>query len=311
MANLSVDFAFEGFRLIRNKPWVVVTWGLVTLVLTVAVCAGIYFAAKPFLPQLQNLPTQTDPKVMMGLMAAIIPTYIIVIIVAMLVSAVYHCAVYRAVLGGRGGVGLGYMRIGGDEFRQVGVNFVMFLLFVAAEIAVVLGGIAIYAGVNVAAKQGAAVAAVVVYGIAVIVALIWVAVRLSLYPVQTFETRSINLFGSWRLTKGHFWVLFAGYIIAILLTLLVSEAGGLLSQVIVGGVTGNPFPGGTMPFTPDNTPKDFNAMMAMFTGPAILISIGLRLFLVAPLTLAIANAPAMAAYRTLNGRQPSVAEEVF
>ncbi len=311
MAKLSVDFAFEGFRLIRQKPWVVLTWGLVTLVLTVAVCAGVYFAVKPLIPQLQNLPDKPDPNLMMGFLAAIIPAYFIIIILALLISAVFHCAVYRAVLGNRGSAGLGYMRLGGDEWRQVGANLVMFLLILVAEIAVVAGGFAIYAGVNQAGGQGAAVAAVVVYGIAIVVALIWVAVRLSLYSVQTFDTRSINLFGSWRLTKKHFWILFAGYIIAMLLSGLVSAAGTQLSQIIVGLVTGNAFPGGMAPFTPENPPKDFNAMMAMFTGPAFLIAIGLRIAVVTPLTLAIANAPAAAAYRALTGHAPSVAEEVF
>ena len=60
-------------------------------------------------------------------------------------------------------------------------------------------------------------------------ALIYVAVRLSLAPALTFESRRINLLGSWALTRGRFWPLLGAYVLTVALVAMV----WILSQLVV------------------------------------------------------------------------------
>ena len=57
--------------------------------------------------------------------------------------------------------------------------------------------------------------------VALFVAFLYPAVRLSLAPSMTFADGRISLFRSWPLTAGQFWGLFGAYVLATVLALLV------------------------------------------------------------------------------------------
>ena len=311
--NLSVDFAFEGFRLIRAKPMVLAIWGVVLLIINGGFLVGFYYAARPFIAQLQQIfagAGTTDPKVVLGFVGAIVPFYILILLGALIIGAVFNCAVFRAVLDDSNKMGFGYLRLGGDELRQVGASLLFFLLFVVVEIAVVAVFIAVVAGLTAAKAKGLGVFLAVVLGIALFLAVIWIVVRLSLAMVQTFDQRRINLFGSWKLTQGHFWTLFGGYLVALLVGGIITAIAAQVIQLGVGLATGNMMPGGFMPIMPGQKP-DLNAIMAAFTTPAFLVSLGLRELIVAPLSLAMSIAPVAAAYRTLRGETGASLAKLF
>ena len=91
----------------------------------------------------------------------------------------------------------------------------MFLFYVGFMV-VVLVPLVMFTGRS-AASGGAAVMFVMV----LFAALAWLAVRLSLASPLTFETRRVNLFGSFALTRGRFWPIFGTYALLIALALVV------------------------------------------------------------------------------------------
>ncbi|MEI9891311.1 MAG: hypothetical protein WDN45_12940 [Caulobacteraceae bacterium] len=65
-------------------------------------------------------------------------------------------------------------------------------------------------------------------GIAVCCAAIYGFVRLSLASPLTFDTRKVDLFGSWALTRGRFWKMLGTYLLVVGLALVI----GLLVMII-------------------------------------------------------------------------------
>lgn len=82
----------------------------------------------------------------------------------------------------------------------------------------------------------------VVVALALLAAWIYVWVRLSLASPLTFATRRINLFGSWRLTRGIFWPMLGAYlvagILAIVVSLLILAISAAVSAAVGGGLSG-------------------------------------------------------------------------
>ena len=60
--------------------------------------------------------------------------------------------------------------------------------------------------------------------------LLWVAVRVCLYPAATIAEKRIQVFSTWKLTAGHWWRIFAALFIlllpALVLTLLLGASSG-------------------------------------------------------------------------------------
>lgn len=315
---LTIDFAFEGFRVIREKPRLILIWGLARLVLAGLFGAAAWYGVKTYAPQIQQVFTsiQTkDPQVMLGILGTFIVVYLGVIAVALVIGAIFNCALFRAAYRAPN-EGLGYLRFGGDEWRQVGLSLLLFLLVLGIYLAViivfvVLAGVAGVAG----GKSGGALAGVVMVllAIALLIGLFWVMVRMSLCMVQTFDTRRINVFGSWALTKGNFWMLFGGYLVAGVMAILVSLLASIIITVIVGLATGDMMQSAMTTFgTPGATPaQDINAMLAMFTTPRFLLSTALQELIAAPLIMAVMGAPAVAAYRVLSGQTAASVDKVF
>lgn len=231
---LSTDFAFEGFRLIRQRPMLIVFWGVLSLVVTGLTQFYMLHQFAPLIDQVNTLSMNAgpndDPTEVLGLMGQLLPFYAVMMILSLGFYAVMNCAVYRAV-NDEPNFGLGYLRLGMDEVRQLLVIVAFFFVFIAAYLALLLV-VAIAGGLLMAGLSAINPALAMVGGVLMFVAIfggiIWFMVRMSFYSVQTFHDKKFNLFGTWKLSKGHFWSLLAGYFIAVIMALLVYMLFGLI-----------------------------------------------------------------------------------
>lgn len=307
---LNIDFAFEGFRIIRQKPSLILFWGAVLLFINLISTAALITFAGPSmqaLSDMQTAPPSNDPAQALALMQNLIPIYAVAIPFGIMMQAVLSCAVYRCVLGDKN-AGFGFLRLGGAEFLQIGLYILFFLLMIPVVLAsIVAGGIV---GVVLSAVLGLlspALAAVGVFA-GVILAygvMFWLMIRLSLAPVQTFDQKKLNLFGSWKLTGGNAWTLFFGYLIMIVMILLVLILClGIFSAVVIG-VSGG----------------DFNAMSQVFgspmaswedfSNPIVIVYLLVMNLIVSPLILALSTGAPAAAYKQLVGFTSGDADKVF
>jgi hypothetical protein len=226
-----------GFRVVRNKPLTLLAWFGFQFVTSILALVLMFAAFGTSLAQMQNIPTgpQADPTValqmvsrMFGLLALMIPYYL-------LISAVITTAANRAVLEPENSA-FGYLRLGASELRVLVVNLVIgFFLFCTYVVSIIVGAL-VMGGFAVAGRNNPALAVV---GVLIMVALIlaalaFVATKFALAPAQTVDTRSINIFGSWGLTKGRFWKVFCVYLLCFLIVLAIYLVMGLAFLAIMG-----------------------------------------------------------------------------
>lgn len=307
---LSLDFAFEGFRIIRHRPLVIPIWG-VFLLIGFGLAYGLFFsmAWQPFMAFIQQMQASAgqapDPMAMLQFYGKIGPAYLVMLLVSLVVQSIMACAVYRVVLG-RPETSFGGLRFGGDELRQMLAGFLFFLLFIAIEIAweiagLVVGGILTVVLAMVSPKLvvvGSIITAVVIFG-----GIFWTVAKLSLFGPQTFDEKKLNLFGSWKLTKGNSGTLLIGYVVAAVLMLLVEILCLVIFVVVVYAITG----GHIVP----PTPGPDMAKQLMGLAIPVLVAFGVLMLVLMPLMMAIFIGAPAAAYRTLAGVKAKSPEAVF
>ncbi len=289
----ATEAVFEGFRLVRRKPSVLIWWTLAFFVI-LAICGAVVAAPMSAIFQQLKALEESNPTSIeefqpvfaayAGMMAVFLP-------LGLLFNAVAYSAVARGVLQPTKGA-WGYLRLGGDELRVLLVNLVLSLLLMAVYLAFVFAGFAAFgAGQAMNAPFMYLLGAVVMLlGLGV---LIWLAVRLSLAVPLVIDGKKINFFGSFRLTKGKFWPLSGMGILAWLISVVITILFSLVAQplmLLVG--------------------SDLQAQMAQISDPSELIPLlqqnlpELAVLLLTnaistALTLAIMTAPFSAAYKQL------------
>lgn len=218
----AVDAAFSGFRIARERPVLVVVWAILMALISVAAAVATVLALGPTLAEIEALgqAAEADPQASLRLLGQLAPAFAVMLPVAALYRAVILAATYRVVLRPRDS-GMAYLRLGGDEVRQIVVLIVQWLA-VAGVYFVGVFAVVILVTLAAAAHQGAlAVTAGILGGLAVISALAFLLVRFSLAGPQTFAQGRINIFGSWRLTRGRFWPILGSYLLAAIMGIIV------------------------------------------------------------------------------------------
>lgn len=315
----NIDFAFEGFRIIRQKPILILFWGLASLLLSGMMQWISMSMLAPIMDQMMAMSSTTgtasaaNVSAQLGLIGKILPLYGLILVGSMVYYAVMNCAAFRAVLGSQDS-SFGYLRLGGDELRQMLVMFLFFLLCFVAYIVVVII-VVVLGGIMVAAMAGNAngspmggVMVGLVFGLAILCIVIWFAVRMSFYTVHSFATKKIDLFGSWQYTKGRFWILFAGYLVTFIMAMVVA----LLFIAIFMGVAAALGMNGMSLFTSMAAAGQKVSYASLYGNPLMIGYTLFTSFFVTPLMVAMfAGAPA-AAYRNVTGRTlMAKAEHVF
>lgn len=215
------EAATEGLRLTRLRSRAVVIWGLAYFGFTILLGRLAELTLGPhsaeLLAEIQQV--KSDSDAFWPLAGRMWPFFAAGVPVNLVFQAIFTCAVYRAVLEPTNASN-GYLRVGADEVRMVGLNLIVSLIWTAALFVVALVALltAVTLGVigsPVVTLFGAAL------NIATIAVVIWVLVRLSLAGAVTFSERRIQVSKSWELTRGRFWPLFGAYMLAFLLGILM------------------------------------------------------------------------------------------
>lgn len=241
MANFSAtDVAFIGIRFVRERPRTVAIWAGAQIVISLVIGAVVVALLGPDLVQLQSVGRQqpSDPAQAMAVFSRVLPLFALLLPLSLVFYGVVYAMIARAVLRPRE-EGLGYIRFGGDEGRQMLLILLWVVVTIGGEIAGFLFVMIPTLILSLVAKPLGALG--LLFGVAALAAGIYCFVRLSLSSAMTFDKKRVELFGSWALTKGQFWKMFGVYLLVLGLALVIAILVGIISSAVaavLGGIGG-------------------------------------------------------------------------
>lgn len=229
------------FGLVRERPGSVAIWGLAYLVGSLVIFGAMALLTGGAVTMMGPVEPDQMPQFGAGIILAGLFTYFLYL----LLSIVLINAVYRAILRPNDSA-LASMRLGGDEFRMLGLTILFAIGMIVAYLISVLGVVLfqLVAGMVMRDVPAVAVGVSVITMLAFMLGWIWLLVRLSLIFPMTFHRRRIAVDEGWALGKGRFWTLFGSYflvwLIIIVLAVIVfwSNFAGMFEMMRAGGDAG-------------------------------------------------------------------------
>ncbi len=291
----SFDFAFEGFRIIRERPKLILLWGAVTLFAEVVMRivfvtfggAGIAaFNAFRVQVETQNMSALAE-SAMLKMMDGLLPGVAAAFPIYMISTTVITCAACRAALG-NGDDRLGFLSFGLRELQVLVVRIATLLIQLAALLGCTIAGAIIGQALSVVSTAFANMC--MVLGMLAGIGLVfWLSIRLSLNAVQTFDNWRIDIFGSFKLTHERFWPLVTGYAVAFVMGIIVMFlCGQVMAPVFVLGF-------GISDTQGLGTPMTIRDLMQ----PAQIAALVMAAGIVVPLLNALSMGAPAAAYRQI------------
>jgi hypothetical protein len=226
-----VDAALEGLRVVRREPWAVAYWvGVWAVALAlIAFIRLVTGALAPVRPSADGF----DAIRRLGPLALVLAPTLFVL------WTMTTATVYRAVLR-PGEHGWHLFKLGPDEARIAALSAVETVMLGF------LGGVPAYLllvllnPVFELAPAFSRATAVTGFVLTILIDA-WIAVRLSLLPVQTFAARRFPFSDYWGFARGHFWKLLLAYLLVVLevfaflgASVIVVAVFGWLTEVVVG-----------------------------------------------------------------------------
>lgn len=306
MANFSAtDCAFAGFRLMRERPKVILAWAVFLLLASLLSSAIlIAFGAGQAMADLQALQASDneDPAVVMHALSQLGPLLAVLPVLNLGIYAVLLAAANRAFLR-PGDKALGAFRFGRDELRVAGLMILMFLVWLGYLVAVAFLGTLI---VTIAQFLGGTLAALleIILIVGSFAGVLYGWVRLSLALPMTVDQGEIILFRSWKLTHGHFWHLFGAYLLTAVVLVVVALLMFIVSVGLLAATAA--LMGGRIGDLPRMMQPNATSFAAYFT-PGVFLFVVLNALISAAL-LAIWAGPPAEAYLELS---PADRDEAF
>ncbi|MBO9709763.1 MAG: hypothetical protein J7521_16290 [Caulobacter sp.] len=291
----ATDAALAGFRVAREKPKAILVWALIMAVLSFGVAAAAAASFGDKLTALQEVvssQSDPDPQAMMAMMGPMWPLFIGSMVYVLITNSVLLAAVNRLVLRPHDNKAA-YLRLGMDELRQAVVQVLLYVILCAAYFVGVVV-LAVLAGIG--AAIGGKVLGIflgVLSFFAVVGGLIFLSLRLSFVSTLAFDTRRIDLKGSWKMTEGKAWPLFGTYAVAAILAFVVY----LLLLVIILAVTAA---FGGLNAAGDALQQDINSLASVLSPGGVVRA--LLSGLMSVLLSLIVFAPAPSLYALFKGR---------
>lgn len=217
-----------------SRPISVILWGIVSMLFAAGILGLLCWmlSTVPGFPMFGATGTGPDPEDIRAMLMHTVQVQgasAVVNLLALIMTVVLIAAVTRAVVRPRAG-GLGYMRLGMDEFRVLVIQFALGLGAYFLIVTLLLIGV----GVALAAWP---LEPTVRYGVigatafVLVMTLIWVCLRASLITPMTVAVNEFSFIEGWRLTRGRFWRLLGIVILSAVASIVVSL---LILPVLVG-----------------------------------------------------------------------------
>jgi len=238
MADFSAtDVAFSGIRFVRERPRAVAIWAGLQIVVSLVLGAIVFGTMGPYLAQMQDFARQrpADPTQAMAVFSHLLPMYALLIPLSLLINAVVYAAMARAVLR-PADEGAGYLRLGGDEVRQILLILLWFVVAIGAEMGAFIVVLIPTVILGLISKPLAALG--ILIGLGVFAGLIYCLVRLSLSSAMTFDRKRVELFGSWALTKDHVWKMLGAYALVLGLALVIIILVSIIATAVAAVLSG-------------------------------------------------------------------------
>lgn len=228
----ATDAALEGFRITRERPKALLAWTAFCFAVNVAsvlITVNLPKEARDALESLQADPSQTpDVNALMSALTVLSP----ILAFGLAVQCVMAAAVYRIILK-PGDERFSYLRLGKDELRLMALTLIYVVLGVMM-LAVAQIAIGIIAFLSSFFGQTALAFVLSVAELFTLGLFFYVAVRMSLAPVITFDRGKLSILDSWAVTRGQFWRLLGAYLLAICCVVVVSLLALILFFLVSG-----------------------------------------------------------------------------
>lgn len=247
-----------GLRLAREHPRALAMWAVLYFAVALAM-AGLTWPMMGAMVDFQRQVAAAQatgapiPTLLEGMFGAVLLTNLLTLVV---IVAIFAAVVRAAAWGGHDR--FGFLRIGMDEARLVGLALLLSLILFGGAMVLMAAAIVI-AGVLYAALGAGAMIVLFPLFFVIFAVIVWAEVRISLAGALTVLRGRIVLREAWATTRGRFWTLFGAY---LLISLAYMVASILLAALLFPDMLS--FQAGMLTGAAD--PASMPALFAQFTG---------------------------------------------